>query len=423
MSQYLIAALYALLPLTLLTSYNLPSAVFYALLALSLVLLARRGFAGAWQQTRRYRWLLASYSLCLLVVAASSVYHGQWAGANSEGAIRVLAGLWVLLLALPHVNPQTLRQHLWGVLLAGVVATGIVVWLTITDKVRPSTPGVILTTYTSIMLLLAAFSVYSLKWSLSSRPRLEAALKVVVAVIVFCGFLLSLTRTGFLGLPVLIGLAVVLFAAPKKYWRTLGAVIAVTSVVAVAALANDGLRNRVLEGFNELKACQGETSTAFNSMCIRVQLWRTAIDAGTHNPWFGLGNGGEYAEYLKKEGLEKGLVSQRTLEEGYGEPHNDVLSMFAGFGYPGALALLLVYLAPCAWFFPRLFSSASPQARAAAAMGLAVCLGFLLFGLTETMFRRMNTLGLYTAWVALFMVLSDPAPQAQSNRRVEESAT
>lgn len=408
MSHYFVIALYALLPLALLTSYSLPSGVFYLLLVLALVLLGQHRFHGAWQQTKQYRWLIASYGGYFLVVVASSVYHGQWAGANSEGALRLLVGLWLLLVALPYVNVQRLRQHIWGVLLAGVVSTGIVLWLTVTQRIRPVTPGVILTTYTSVMLLLGAFSIYSLKWKMTSRPRLEATLKIAVAVLVFIGFMVSLTRTGFLGLPVLVCLTAILFAASKRYWHALGMAVVVMSAFVVLALANDGVRNRIIEGFDEVKTCQGASSTEFNSMCIRLQLWRTAIDAGVSNPWFGLGDGGHYPEYLQQQGLEKGLVSPRVVQESFGEPHNDLLLMFAGFGFPGLLALLLVYLAPCAWFFPRLLSNASPEARAAAAMGLAVCLGFLLFGLAETMFRRMNTIGLYAAWVALFMVLSDP---------------
>jgi O-antigen ligase len=89
---------------------------------------------------------------------------------------------------------------------------------------------------------------------------------------------------------------------------------------------------------------------------------------------------------------------------------------FAGFGFPGALGIVLIYLAPCFYFFPRLVrSGVSMQVRAAAAMGLATCLGFALFGLTEMMFRRMNTMGFYVAFVALFMVLSESA----SRRRID----
>jgi O-antigen ligase len=41
-------------------------------------------------------------------------------------------------------------------------------------------------------------------------------------------------------------------------------------------------------------------------------------------------------------------------------------------------------------------------------MGVALCLGFAVFGITELMFRGMRTVGFYTMFVALFLVLSEP---------------
>src|SRR5690606_20764547 len=97
----------------LLTSQSLPSSVFYALIATSLITLLLKRFAGAHRQCYRYRWLIASYGVLFVTVAASSLFHGDWAGANSEGALRFFLGLWLLLLALPHTGPHRLRQAAW----------------------------------------------------------------------------------------------------------------------------------------------------------------------------------------------------------------------------------------------------------------------------------------------------------------------
>lgn len=409
MLSNLIVVLYALLPVALLTSALLPSGVFYALIAASLALLVQKRFAGAAEQTYRYRWLIASYSVLFLSVAASSIYYGGWAGANSEGALRFFLGLWVLLLALPHINPQKLQHALWGVLTAGLVSTTIVLWLIAEGSSRPLTPGLILTTYTSIMLLLGAIAIYAIKWSLTPFPKAEHALKVVVAAAAFVGFIEAQTRTGLLGLPVFVLLGVTLFLGSRKPMRTLG-VLALAAALMVAVVANnDAMRGRLAEGVNEVVSCVSGDSLQHNSMCIRLQLWRSAADAGFTHPWVGLGDGGHYSKYLEDVALPKGLVSQATIDAYFGEPHNDLLLQFSAFGFPGALGLLLIYIAPCGYFISRfLTKTVTPQARAAAAMGLALCLGFLLFGLTETMFRRMNTMGFYAAMIAWLIVLSEP---------------
>ena len=216
-------------------------------------------------------------------------------------------------------------------------------------------------------------------------------------------------------MPLFILLGVVLFVGVQKPRRLMGVLGLCTLILIVSVASSDALRHRIVEGVKEVKTCQGESSTVFTSMCIRIQLWRTAVDAGLTNPWVGLGDGSRYHQYMQDEAVPKGLVSQKVAQSGFGEPHNDLLLAFAGFGFPGALGLLLVYLMPCFYFIPRLLStSVSNQARAAAAMGVAICLGFALFGLTEMMFRRMNTMGFYVAFVALFMVLSDERSQGET---------
>lgn len=401
----LIVALYALLPVALLTSASLPSGVFYALIAACLALLVQKRFAGAREQTYRYRWLIASYSVLFLAVASSSIYYGDWAGANSEGALRFFLGLWVLLLALPHVGANKLRHALWGVYAAALIATSILLWLIINVHPRPDTPGLILTTYSSIMLLLGAIAVYSLKWQLTQWPRCEQGLKILTAVVVAIGFVAAQTRTGLLGIPVFVLLGLVLFFGAQRRTRAI-AVITVAVLVSAFA-ANDAWRARIVDGVNEVVQCQGESATINQSMCVRLQLWNSAIHAGTGNPFAGLGDGGRFSQYLEEVALPQGLVSQAVVDDYFGEPHSDLLLMFAAFGFPGLLGLLLIYLVPCGYFVRRLLSAECNQnARAAAAMGLAVCLGFALFGLPETMFRRMNTMGFYTAFVALFLILS-----------------
>ncbi|OXR48707.1 hypothetical protein PuT2_10600 [Pusillimonas sp. T2] len=414
----LIVVLYALLPVALLTSASLPSGVFYALIAACLALLVQKRFAGAAEQTYRYRWLIASYSVLFLSVAASSIYYGDWAGANSEGALRFFLGLWVLLLALPHINPQKLQHALWGVLIAGLVSTAILLSLIAGGSPRPITPGLILTTYSSIMLLLGAISVYALRWRLTLWPKFESGFKILVATATFSAFVIAQTRTGLLGVPVFVLVGLLLFLGVRKPLRASVALAGILVLLAVIVASNDALLGRIFEGVEEIRNCNTADNLQFNSMCVRIQLWQSAIDAGLSNVWFGLGDGGYYGQYLESVAMPKGLVSQVTVDSGFGEPHNDVLLVFAAFGFPGALGLLLIYFAPCIYLLPRLLSQhARADVKAAAAMGLVLCLGFALFGLTETMFRRMNTMGFYAAYLALFVVLACPGSDAKSESK------
>jgi O-antigen ligase len=85
-----------------------------------------------------------------------------------------------------------------------------------------------------------------------------------------------------------------------------------------------------------------------------------------------------------------------------------MMQALSSFGILGGIGLLLMYFAPV-WVFVRRMSRRYPrESRVAAAMGAAVCLGFAVFGITELMFRGMRTVGFYTMFVALFLMLSEP---------------
>jgi O-antigen ligase len=405
MLSYLIVALYVLTPVTLLTSHSLPSALFYLTAVLALALLVKQRFVGGLEQTIRYWPLIASYGVLFAAVTISSFVHGHWAGANSEGALRFFLGLWVFILALPHINKNLLRHTLWGIFLAGLISGVIILWLSWTVRMRPDTPALILTTYSSITLLCAAISIYALKYPITNKPDLERILKIGVACVAFAGFVVAQTRTGLLGLPILLVVGVLLFVSLKRPLKLAGVILILFAVVGGLLLSNDGIRSRVVKVYDETITCQ--TENVRTSTCVRLQLWRAAIDAGKANPWIGLGNGSHFADYVENVAVPKGLAAPFVVDIHFGEPHNDVLMIFAAFGVPGALGLLLIYIVPAIYFAMRLTPHHATQIRAAAAMGLALCLGFAFFGLSETMFRRMNTMGFYAMFVALFIVLSD----------------
>jgi len=101
------------------------------------------------------------------------------------------------------------------------------------------------------------------------------------------------------------------------------------------------------------------------------------------------------------------LVSE-FVAENWGEPHNDVFLALATFGVPGGIALLFIYLGPAWLFFRRMSVNNDAAIRTAAAMGLALCLGMLVFGQFEAMWRSMRMVSFYAVSLGLFLRLSDP---------------
>lgn len=400
--------LYALMPIALLTNAKAPSMIFYLTLVAGLVIWSSHRFAGAREISLRYKGLLICYSVLLCAVIASTIAHSHWPGANGEGALRFFLGMWLLLLAMAQIDRQFLQQSLWGVYAAGLISAGLVLWLSWPGFIRPDTPTHNAVTYGNLMLMLAVISAFSVKISLTPWPRAELAFKLATTALILGGFVITMTRSGWVAMPIFIFLGVLLYARPKNLLRTLAMTLVGVAIAVGIVATNDSLRSRATTAYQEAIECRGDSSTANTSVCVRIQLWHASLDMMQRNPWVGIGDGGQFHHQLKTESFPKGLVSEYIVDEGFGEPHNDLMFMLAVFGIPGGLGLLLIYLAPVWYFAKRLAGNHPPEIRAAAATGIAFCLGFMVFGITELMFRRMHTIGFYTMFVALFLILSDP---------------
>ena len=417
---FLVVALYALMPVAIMTTKQTPSLLFYVATALCLAL-ALRGKARSLSVLTDYKLLLPCLCAPLLAVLISSLAHSHFAGISVEAGLRVSLCLLFLLMGLRQIDPRLLRQATWGIHAAAIAAATYVVYLSYpsfgASGERPDTSAIYNAVgYGNLMLLLAVLTLFSLGWHLTAHPRCENALKWLVAAVALLGFILTQTRSGWVAVPVFAGLGVALMYGFKRPWRALALLVAILAIAAVLAASSPFLRDRVALAYTQTLACFDTGSIANTSVCIRFQLWRAAWHAFLHNPIVGLGDHGLFSVWMKTRALADGVVSSYVANN-YGEPHNDMMQALSSFGILGGIGLLLMYFAP-AWLFIRRLAYHHPrQTRVAAAMGAAFCLGFAIFGLTELMFRGIRTVGLYAMFVAFFLVLSEDgrAPARELN--------
>lgn len=408
MLNLLLATLVALMPVTIMTGQGLSSTVYYLGLLIALGVLFQHRFAGAGFVHSQYGGLIACMGAPLLVVLFAAVWNRHLASADLESALRFLLGVWVFALALWHVPRAWLKQTTWGFVAAALAASGYITWLSWPDWVRPDTGAVYNAVgYGNLTILLAALVLLSARWTLTPWPRVERAFKLLVTIVTVAAFVLTQTRTGWIAVPIFAVIGAVLFTSGKRLGRVVIVATVALAVMSTVFLNSDMLRQRAADGYTQFKECRGDNNTANTSICIRLQLWRASLDMMKQNPVAGIGDKRRFREQMQMDSLPKGIVSP-MVAEGWGEPHNDLMLALASFGIPGGLALLLAYLAP-AWVFTRRLVFRHPDSvRTAAAMGLALCLGFLVFGMAETMLRGMRTVSFYAMSVALFLTLSDP---------------
>lgn len=409
MFRILLTLMLAVMPVTIMTGQGLPSTIYYVSLAAALALLVQHRFAGAAAVQKQYRWLIAGMAAPTAVVLFGALFHGFIASADLETGLRFLLGTWLIVLALSYVPNTVLWHATWGFAIAALAATGYIFYLSWPDFIRPETGAVYNAVgYGNLTVLLVALVLLSTRWTLTPWPRAERTVKFIVGALALAAFVLTQTRSGWVAVPAFAIIAAVLFTSKRQPARIVIASISMLAVMATIFLSSDQLRQRAIEGYKQTVACTGEQRTANTSICIRLQLWRASLDMMSQNPLAGIGSKRFFGDRLQNDSQPKGIVSE-YVADGWGEPHNDIMLALASFGIPGGIALLLAYLVP-AWVFARRLAFHQQVAvRTAAAMGLALCLGFLFFGLAETMLRGMRTASFYAMGVALFLSLSDPA--------------
>src|SRR5207245_6650262 len=79
--------------------------------------------------------------------------------------------------------------------------------------------------------------------------------------------------------------------------------------------------------------------------------------------------------------------------------HDDVVYKMASLGVFGVLATLTLYFVPATYFFRKLHHP-DRETRTIASMGLALCLGFFTFGLSDVMFFWASSNTFYSVMLA-----------------------
>ena len=404
----LVGALGAI-PLLNMASGSGGSLASYLSIAAALALWAwpqQRGAAPRPAVTSSYATFVALMCLPTAAVVLSQWAKNGWSSSDVDRALRLGPSVGILLFALLRVDAQKLRLAILGILAAAILGAGTVIKLSLTTSGRPITGDYNAVSYANLLLLFGCMSLYSLAIPFSSYPRVEKGIKALIAAVSWVAVILTFTRSTWLAFPIFAAIGLVLFFPKIRPVRLVATILVVTAAASAVALSTSGFRERVYLAQREIHECLGQNDRTDSSVCIRVQLARAAWHMFQQDPWLGSGNGKRYEQSLPKL-QQAGMVSEYVAEN-FGETHNDMLMALASYGIVGGMALLIIYFVPAAVFLRRLRLPLSMPARAAAAMGLALCLSFVVFGLTELMFRGMRTVSMYAMLIALFLALSHP---------------
>ena len=282
--------------------------------------------------------------------------------------------LWVLLL----LSNKQLKNIQWGLMAGALVGIAALYIETAGGTARP---GGILSTpmipFGNMAFLMGTLSLFSIGWN-TSREKKLIALKILSGCAGLYASYLSQTRGNWIAVPLFI---VIGLAAQKKV-RIRDQSIVLASVIALlsAFYAFSGMvQDRISSAQQDLSEyARGENLDT--SVGIRLQLWKAAWLLFRENPFFGVGLE-RFTGALQELALRNVITPVAAT---FYHAHNEILFGMATLGVFGMAAILILYFVP-AFYFAREIRHSDTEVRTVASMGLALNLGFFVFGLTDVM--------------------------------------
>ena len=388
-----VAAALAVFPATMFAVPALANASFTALSMAGLVLLLRDALRrpSPVPLFLRAHWpMLAAMCAIPLAVALS-----EWTALRSGGNVPYLYLRFALFVPIAWLLLRTggarITEVRWG-LAAGALVSAVWLHLLAQGGRPPQVGGANVIPFGNLSLLMGMLAFAAAGWS-PPRSLIGIAVGAVAAAAGIYTSILSETRGGWIAIPVLAALALTGLRTPRRRELVLVAATAFT-ILALVAEFNARVQARLADALASLQQL-AQPRAPDTSVSIRVELWQAALDLFAAHPLSGIGLDGfvPALQALAREDRLSAVAATLT------HAHNDVLHLAATLGIPGLLAIIAAYLVPAAWFGRRLHHP-KRGIRAAAAMGLVLCTGFALFGLTEAMLVIALTNAFYSLTMA-----------------------
>lgn len=352
------------------------------------------------------KWVVVAFVAYFSVYLFSFSWNGFW-GNLEDLRFKHLDHQMRMLFIIPIFfllrKVQIPRSVLWYGVAAGAVAAGVYaivfsIWLAPGSRVAGSYHAI---AFGDLAIVLAFMSLLGVRF-FQQRHAAFLLLPIMAFVLGTVASILSETRGAWIAVPAF--LFIIFF-----YWRKLIKPLQLASIVilillillSVYKMPESKIANRVQLVYEEVKSYSYDREVNNPSpIAERIEGWLAAWEIYKKNPVLGAGPGSFKPRVHKMiaEGKRSRIIAK------YAQPHSVYLSVMADCGTFGILALLAIFIIPL-WATGSAIKrgEGSPEVGYA---GLILIVGFMHFGLTETIFGRNINISFYIIMLSVVMAIT-----------------
>lgn len=346
---------------------------------------------------RRYWPLALAMTALMLAVLFNEISRGQFSSRNIDAPSRLalfLFAFWTISL----VSLRQLRCLQWAFVAGSILSAVKIHFLSHGGELRYLTDFIPITIFIEMAMLLGVFCLFSIMWQ-GHESRLLIVLKLLAAVAVLYGSYISQSRGAWITIPVF--LLIALISAKNISRRSKLAIAVSVALVLAGAMSQARLaKERIEIAKTDIQQyTQGNSDTSIGN---RFELWKGSVVIFKEHPVIGVGVD-KYSDALR-DLADRKIITQ--VASWFAHSHNEFLFNAARLGILGVFALLALYLVP-AYYFARNLRHDDRQVRRVAAMGLSLCAGIFVLGLTDVVFLWWEVFPFYAISIATFLALMD----------------
>ena len=235
--------------------------------------------------------------------------------------------------------------------------------------------------FADLTLLLGFFSILSIKYQSGTvlTRRIGIAVKILAGLGTLYAAFLSETRGTWLGIPFLCAIAAIVLFDRFNFKKKITITLVVVTILTGSFVLSPRVQNRIQAAEQEITMYSNDRWSD-TSVGTRLGLWKTSIVIFAEHPLIGIGreNFQSTLQRLGREGKISPVIARQI------HSHNEIFYNMVTLGSFGLIGLMALYLVPL-MFFARKLRHEDDELRATAGMGVILCVGYMIFGLTDVM--------------------------------------